>query len=370
MALTVNEFIGFETGGLEESSSIAGTPVVQSTVKRSRTFALELNAATDTYIVSPFSEVADAGNKEIWGGGVRFSVLNVLTNFWQAADGGGFNITLQLKANGDLALLNDLEVEVGTATNPFTVDTFHFIEVVWDHANPGKADVFVDDVSVISVTGQNFTSGGTLAAWHFKCSDGITIHFDDMYWLSGATSVSDRLGSLAAVLGAYQNTAEDALDLGDALETGTWANVSQTPANDANTASYTSNVKTGGTQTDEGTRAGPSGDADVDGTIKAAKWIHRLKRGGGGGTTHWKRLGNSGDGMIDITMGVSPNFKEFFHISELATQVPTTSEFFQQGFRVDGPRDIIGGDIWAMLLHVSPAAPAVNLEELGAHQII
>ena len=55
MPVVINNFIGFETGGLEESFAIVGAPVAQTSVVRSGTYALHLPSTSDSeYEIFPF----------------------------------------------------------------------------------------------------------------------------------------------------------------------------------------------------------------------------------------------------------------------------------------------------------------------------
>lgn len=267
-------------------------------------------------------------------------------------------IFLRLKTNGDLALLEEGQVEVGTAS-PFTVDTWHYIEMRWQNLASGAADVFVDGQSKISVTGKDFLVS-PLDAYRFSGSPTTNedIAIDDFYCYSGGSGTGDFLGKDTEVLGTYQNTAEDATDQGDALEAGTWAITGDTPGVDDGTpAAYTSTAKDGHTICDEGTRSGPSTASEGTGTIKGGKWLHRLKRGNGGGTTHTSRYGHNGD-VADETVAATTSLKNFFIVKDVSVaQVPTSSEDFAQGFKVAGAQDISCAEMWAFLLHIPSAGP-------------
>lgn len=370
---TINNFVGFETGGTEETSTVTGPVTIQSGTVRTGTFAAQLDANA-FLAIAPFEDVADAGDDQIVGFAIRFTDTTPLlsTLIFRALESTGTALRLRLLTNGDLALRDANDVQVGLATNPFTVDTWHYVEVRWQHLNSGAADVFIDGVSAISVTAQDFDDGSGLNNYQFANSSGsgITSFVDDVYMLSGAAGTGDFLGTTTEVLGAYQKTDGGATDLGDTLDVGTWALASETPGDDTagNTAEYTGTPLSGAMDCNSGTRAGPSGDPAVTGTLHAAKWIYTLRRSAGGPTTHEIRYGNSGDGLTNRTVSLTTSLATFVKVSEAATEVPLTTETFQIGMAVTGPRIIRLGDAWAMLLH-TPAA-AVDLDELGAHQII
>ena len=71
MALTLNNFWGAETGGLEESVSASASSSASSTEKRSGAYSyLPDNIIT----LDPFESVADAGGPYVFGGAVRITL--------------------------------------------------------------------------------------------------------------------------------------------------------------------------------------------------------------------------------------------------------------------------------------------------------
>ncbi len=377
MALTLNQFIGFETGGLEEATSTAGTPeATEATVVRSGIRSLKMDGVNDNYSFNPLGIVASGGTGNILGfafyttdktpSGTRQFVR-------MADDVDALILNIQLETNGDVVLLDN--TGSNTAINdPFTINQWHYIELFWEHSDSGSWELFVDGTSVGSGSSRDMSGGGTLdECSFFDIGQGIQ-YFDDVYWLSGATSISDRLGGssiseMPEVFG-YQNTAEDATDQGDTLDNGTWALVSETPLNEgtSNDAFYDvgSAQKDGHTVTDEGSRSGPSGDANIDGdsNIKGGKWIHRLKRESGSGVDHVTVVGHNGNTSEQaVTLGTG--YGTFFYFS-VGADLPTSSETFAIGFGSSstgdgvGGRDPVCGEQWAMLLHVPSAAGLIG----------
>ncbi len=376
---TINNFVGFETGGLEEVAVVVGSPTAQSSVVRTGTFALELLSTGSDHAVdvSPFEDVADAGDDQILGFAVRFTKIapSVATLIVEAQEGVNDVISLRLATNGDLELLDSAGAVVGTATSPFTVDTWHYVELRWQHLDSGAADVFIDDVSKISVAAKDFNLAGTFDTYQFQNSFGaeMTTYIDDIYVLSGASGTGDFLGKLTEVVGPYNKTNGGAAELGDTLDVGTWALASEIPFNSGggSRGDYTGTPKTGGMDCNTGTRSGPSGDARIDGdaNIKAAKWIYELARGSGGDTTHEIRYGNSADGLTNRGVSPTPGFKTFVKVSVSVDEVPLSTETFQIGMAVAGPRSLLLGDACATILHVadSPVPPTVTADEIAAH---
>jgi hypothetical protein len=240
------------------------------------------------------------------------------------------------------------------------VNTWHYVEVKWQHVASGTLDIFIDGSAAASqYTGKDMLGAGTALDTYQLEGSADTIYYDDFYCMSGATGTGDFLGARTEVLGAYQNTAEDATDQGDALTAGTWANGGEISFTDGTELQYVQTAAIGGyTICDEGNRAGPAGDAP--GTITGAKYIARLARTNGSSpTTLDQSYGNSGDGVshIDRAAALAVTHANFFVVSESGTVVPTNAENFAHGMRQTGSggRDILAHEFAAMLLHVQPA---------------
>ncbi len=374
MALTLNNFTGFETQGAEEASAIGGTPTYPTTDVRSGGACLLLDGSSDSYTL-PWvaSGVTDAGGDYIFGGAVKFASLTEdIGGFIDIRDdlGGGL-LRLRVGASGKIELSDNSATVVITSTNAVGTSAYHFIEVYFEFVGTNaNAELFIDGVSEGTTSTGDFLASGTSVDILRCLHDGSNnVRFDDIYILSGAASAADRFGDFSVK--TYQNTAEDATDQGDALADGTWALVSETPSNSgtSNDASYvdTGNL-TGSTIMDEGDRAGPSGDSDVTGaTIKGAKFISNLKRTSGGGRDHKILYGNDSDwastsqaATADLGLTVDYVIHEVLTVD--TNLVPTSSESFQQGFSKSATagQDIFCGDQWAMLGYV-PATGGTDI---------
>ena len=367
MALTLKNFYGWETAGLEEIGTSAGSPdPTETTIVRTGTYSLKCpGAATKASVNIAWS--IGTNQVGVLGFGVYLKDVTPTNDIILASGVGVFSLVLEA-TSGDLLLKDSADITVDTATAPFSVDIWYFVEVIIDNGTANTtSEVFVDNSPVISGAG-DFNSILGFAKLQGSDTASEDVYFDDIYTLRDATDSSDRYGNFAVK--GFQNTAEDATDQGDTLADGTWALVSETPGNSgtSNDASYvdTGNL-TGSTIMDEGTRAGPSGDSDITGaTIKGAKFISNLKRSAGGGREHKILYGNSGDGMTataDLLLTVDYDIYEV--ISELGSIVPTESESFQMGFSKSATagQDILCGDQWAMLGYVPSvgAVPVINL---------
>jgi hypothetical protein len=379
MALEVNQLCGFETGGLEEAASSGGSPAASNLFARSGVYSLSMPGATSNpvYTITAYEEgTVSGGTGKIFGFGVRFNDLGptIQVDFAEAYNlGETAALRLRLATTGNLFRLVDANnSEVDTVANPFTVDTWHYIEVYFENVASGAANVFVDGTEVLTATATDFLS---TSAWNVQNDGRVRLRghgtatedmwVDDLYVLSGATAKTDRLGIHAEVLGAYQNDTEDATDQGSTLSNGAWSDVGETPGTTAE-ADYVSSAAIGGyTICDEGNRAGPSGDAP--GTIKAAKYIARLKRTNGSSpTTLDQSLGNSVDGVshVNRAAALTTAYQNFFRLETAAGIMPTNSENFAHGMRQTGTggRDIFAEELWACLLHVN--TPSTTLADL------
>ncbi|MCK4588418.1 glycosyltransferase, partial [Candidatus Woesebacteria bacterium] len=354
---TLNNFFGCETGDKNEMSDSNASPTCQTSIVRTGTYSLELNGGGITERADFPLENTDAGNKYIAGFAYRTTdkTPGVHKIFLRAKDTDGtLLIGVRLKTDGKISITDTSGTDAAISTSSININTWYYMELIWSKSDTGAAELFIDGVSRVSVSSDDFDTGVALGAYSMAAggTDDGNYYYDDFYAYSGATDTSDFLGD-AEVYG-YQGAGAGYTELGDALEAGSWANVGETPGSDSNTAGYTGYPKYGGVRTNGTTRAGPSGDSNIDGdsSIKAAKWLHRLSRGNGGGTTHYKRYGNSGDGMTDTAVTLDGDLGNFFTVSESSTVVPKSTEYFEHGFGLNGARDITAAEIWSFILHV------------------
>ena len=285
-------------------------------------------------------------------------IHNIEENFPRGNDI-GYEIEIDsiayLETDGDLYLGDTDLTNNTTVTNPFTVDTWHYVEFYWSNTNGGTLLFFVDGVQKGSLVG-NFS--GTIERWRIinnnASNPSLIINIDDVYIADGATSTTELLGSNFCVSKVYQG---DGLTTeGSALNAGSWANTQEFPGNDTNTASYTGTPLSGGTTLTGGSRQGPNGDAALSGTRKCVLGVFRAKRGSGGGTTHKLRLGNNTDGMTDFTIAITTSFVNWWVLSESESVAATFTEYGKMGMSVSGAQDIVMADMYYMLGYVKAAA--------------
>lgn len=375
MAVTINNFVGFETGGLEEASAINGAPSIQSFPVRSGAFALKMDLSLDQFQISPFESVADQGDHQIFGFAFRKSLTPFnATTFFLALEG-GTNSVLSFEiqtGDGDLRILDANDALIGSAISaPFQNGEWHFIECRWEHSASGRIRVLIDGVEKLLATGQDLTDGGTFDTYGLQLIGAplTDLFYDDFYCMSGSTADSDVLGDTEIF--KYQSVKASVTpdDGGKALDSGAWDDAGETPLvdNTPNNAEYTS-TGAGAVDTDatNGFPEGPANDVRIDGdsNIKAAKAISGMKRSGGGQTDHFILFGNDVDGTTrSVDLDPNTQFDEFFFVSELATIVPLSTEHFRIGFEMTNAQDYECREQWAMILHV-PTPPPVGARRM------
>lgn len=378
MALVLNNFIGFETGGLEEAQSFQGSPVAVLGPVRTGNFSMHLPAGTvPSYRVAAFEGGSgDQGNDYIVGFAFQTSDSTPAANvhiLYAGQTAPDASLRLRLDTDGSLKLIDAGNSVVDSAAAAFTADIWHYIEIWWENADSGDAKVFIDDSEVMSVTAQDFLDAGAFTLYRFggTATGGPEFYYDDIYCMSGATGTGDFLGSRTEVLGPFQNTIEDATDQGATLDQGTWEKCSDTPGVDDGTpAGYTTgSAQTGFTICDEGGTGGDrQGPAElITGVSKGAKYIYRLNRGSGSGTVHRKRWGKNTsvqDSASDIGLGTG--LGNYFQLETNTTYMPNVNtDNFATGFLKEaGGREIYCAEMWSMLLHVAPDPSTLDLSDM------
>lgn len=359
MALALKNFVGFETGGLEEAKAASGNLNLVDSGVRTGDHSLEMPDNTGRYGVD-----FEGGLTEFVVG-LAVKVTDIVpagtARLLTVQHGAGDVFYLYMGSDGDLKLYNTAEATFYSAAWDWPDTDWHYVEVYFKmHGTAGAFEVFVDGTPRISESSKDTLPETDADNVRLMGSNLWVPTYDDIY-IGAATAGADRLGD-CEVFRYQANTNSATPDTGDALNTGVWQNCGQTPGAGGE-AVYTGTPLTGAVYTDDTEsgkyyRHGPHGDGNIDGTIEAGKWLHRLKRGNGGGTTHYKRYGNDGDGLTDEAVPeLTISYANLETISTAAAVVPTDQEHFAQGFRVDGGRDLLCEEMWAFILHVPPVGP-------------
>ena len=362
MVLTLNNFIGFETGAGEELSAFQGTFDDTLNVITGG-YAARAAAPTDFFEI-PFL-VSPAGNDHIIGFHILQNTLGASSACVARDSAGNALFTLRSKILNSLNSF-DLEDSNGTLVVSGTIgraiNQKHYIEIYWQNLNAGNAELFVNNVSEGTGIG-DFDSGNALSDYRLLRANPASTWYDDVYIMSGANSATDRLneGGGIEVL-RYQGDASSNSS-GNALDVGSWVNTQDTPANDASLAAYTGDGKTGQIHTDgSGTHAGPNGDGRINGSIAGAKWMFRARRTNGSDSSPFLRYGRwdgstFAQGVLrdGIEIDLTTSFQTFAHVEDSSVNtVPRKDlDYFRLGMgKGSGGRDIELAEAWGMLLHV------------------
>ena len=346
-------------------NNTAGSPVFTNTGLNGADLAAITLASSDQAQV--YMGPGAPTNDVVFGFYYKQSLLSATKFFsWEATNTDvAFSLYLDNSGNVDIYDNSDTVVANGSGT-PLSDTDWHLIEFVLDQATSttGTLTVYVDGVSAVSTSSQNFTTTGNAnkARWHGPTSGTRTIGAWYCFYNSTA-GVSDFIGDFEVrTLQGDGNTTG-----GNAWDSGTWANVSETPYNGSNTASFTQNAALSNYREDQGgSRAGPNGVSGI-GTIYGITYCTIADRGGGSGAGNQKDLlgGNSVDGTTNLlSMNLSTSPTLYTVASESASVVPTASEYSRIGFAHNGARDMNIFEAWSSLLY-APSSGSVTVPVTG-----
>ena len=264
----INNFTGFETQGMEESSATTGPPSINTTDQRSGGACLDFDGTDDYAFPWVADGISDAGTDYIFGFGFRFTggmSTDAAGPVEILDDSGGLICVVSAVSTERLRLLNAEGVQLGDATAVLNADQQYYFEVyVQLNSASGAWEWFQDGVSIDSGTGADFTDGnafGSSVSLLRLSNSATTMLYDDVYILSGATAATDRLGGgtineMPEVF-MYQNdlasaTADlSAISGGDGvLNSGNWDDAAQTPGSDGASADFTGTPLDGVAYTD------------------------------------------------------------------------------------------------------------------------
>ncbi len=356
MAVTINNNWGAETGGMDEASSVVSA-TASSAQAHSGAYSYLCASSAQNFDLDPFEAVADAGTKCILGFWYRtpsaFSTLE-MAKLW---DGTNQDFSLDQQSDGAVDLQDSAGITRINGTTLLSASTWYFIEVYVDRLNSGAAEFFIDGVSQGTTAAQDFNAitGGPVLRFAGTHASAST-YYDDIYFISGATAATDRLGG-CEVFGYRSNLNSATPDIGDVLDIGVWKDAQEIPFSTTLYARYEgAGIQAGAVNTDDlggSSTGGPSGDTKITGSIKAIKGIWNARRSSGTATTHYALLGNSGDGTTRTTVVLGTTNKIYTVVSEAATIVPTAAEYCRIGIeKTAGSRKWDCRDMLATILHV------------------
>ncbi len=271
----INNFTGFETQGLEETNSAAGTPTFETINQRTGGSALILDDTAEEYDFPWVADgITDAGDDYVIGFAFRKSA-NAADIFLRILDdAAGLVLRLNLLSGGDIEFRNSGGSLLDTSA-VLNSDQWYYFEIYFENTNTGAWEWFQDGVSIGSGTSDfQPAASPALGASSLIKLEGIatvTLLFDDVYILSGATAATDRLGGgtineMPEVF-MYQNDRNEGDGTADlsaisggglTLNSGEWTDAANTPGSEASSADFTGTPLDGVAYADGGARRGPA----------------------------------------------------------------------------------------------------------------
>jgi len=313
---------------------------------------------------------------------VRFSNVNYSTDFpFAIIRGSGANQEhLYLSLNDGKLEIRDADFNlVGTsAAVHFVNDTWHLVEPLFKHGDPGDVVIHVDTRAAVTVNNEKFDRGvGTVLQLLLAGQGGTPVSSTNVwFWLpyvySGAAAVADFVGPYGFL--GYQNRRATAVaDVGPNLNAGTWAEAGgEVPFNAATFGQYTVNA-TGIVTThiaDGGMTPGPHDDGrlDPEDEILAASWLATCYEQPflSTGRFHYGKIpfGTPAvDGTVSVALAAGTN--TILIISEAGAVVPSRNDWCQYGFQAFalGAADVRLIDCVCSIFF--KLAPAVTVHLLG-----
>jgi hypothetical protein len=199
---------------------------------------------------------------------------------------------------GTTYLWTPLAGAAGSSTSWTPVaNTWYEVAILWEpNSASGAYALWIDDTELIRGTGADFTATTATDVYFFGGNSGAGnySYYDDVCIWTGLTSLDDYAQAIYKPrIHRYRSTKASATPDGPStpttLDAGTWAAVHGVSSTDTIGAEYTGAVSYGGVLlNDAGGSAGtggPTTDTEVQDYIVCAKYIWRISRGGGGGTT-------------------------------------------------------------------------------------
>lgn len=397
----LNNFTGFETQGTEEASAVSGSLIFETTNQRSGDASVVMDSSGVSFDLPWVAEnITDAGEEYIVGFGFRKtgnpSVGPLFFRVFDDTSSGIFYLTLD--TNGDLLVKDQPTSVVRTIPDPFSDNTWYYIEVYLGGLNTasGTVEVFINGITQGSDSSVDLTAGNAFGS----SSSSIRLQglgstdawYDDVYILSGCNGPEDRLGDFE-VFGHQNDEADGTPDYGSAggtgdidkatLDTGTWDDLQYTPLSTGEgQAIYSGGTQVGLVLYDDsananGLNGGPNSASedyyDGDANIKARKGIWNVERGSGSGTTHTLYLaqstaaGTAATGVASRAVTLTTAAQDF---ELLDTTVPLSTEDIAQGFgKGAGGREFEANEMWVMIAHVPIPEAGVTYVNLDTSAI-
>jgi len=365
--LTVNNFWGAETEGLEEVSATSGTVAANTANARTGRAAYAVTGASGAWVIlNAFESVADAGGG---GGAAGYAVgfgfkasvdSGASTLLASVRDGTNLMFRLSITSTGGLRVNDANNTFVAGSTGVDVVDsTYHYIEFWFQDSATGACEVFVDGTSVISSTGNDFNTGTAAADILLYGTSATAVYFDDIYFISGASDSGACQGDAEVIQYRINNGAlSPSESAGDSSDSGGWNNSAEVPFSDTLQTVYSSSAaESGGNGTTRTGEIGPYSDTNITGDIVAMKGVWRMARDGGGGTDHFGRFGRfwSGTATSLDTPDLNPStaMANYMYVSDNTAYLPTTAYYGFIGMKKSaGGQNFEWGDGSFQILHI------------------
>lgn len=245
-------------------------------------FVLKCNQVKTTNLWESFIEFTPS-NSIIVGVYVQFDRIPTNTediDFIQVCNSAGTaQITVALEPLGGGTVLRVRDVAgnlVDTHSTPFSQDTWHLVEVRFQHSNTSTLDVHIDGTSVMTAASEDFFTATDDLRLQVRGQEGnplgspTTTYFNSYYVKNDASDNDDFVGEFK-IERFQMNLTGTTPDNGDTLDGGDWAGTSDEI--DAEDAEYTGNpTHEGYVIMDDFPDGGPKGKVGAERTIHGAKF--------------------------------------------------------------------------------------------------
>lgn len=385
MAIALIDFDGANTGGTEGLEVSANTPNDVSAETSPVPWS-----SKETFVYK-IANIGSGGNEsgfrtKSFTPGSDWITLGFYIQFQALTDGNFLEVPvtnrhfkLEWTSGGDLKLTDANNSLEATATGVFNTGQWYRIELKWERSNTGQFQLRINGDMVFDIASMDLLNAGATEI-HFFFDNTSNPAFETNVFIGSYYVFSDdgaNIDTEDTILGPYtvlghfvSGLTGITPDIGDDLRSGfPWEDCEETPVNNTNRAIYelvAETDKEGMIRLNDGTTGGPKGNADVDGTIKAGKWVWRWQGTApsfGLDTGFLGKYGREVNPSTDSTVytarqqgvGSSVNFNVVELGNGSPSNVPSKDDFMQMGFKAENTflvtRNILCREMWGMVLH-------------------
>lgn len=359
MPITINQMVGFETGGFDECDLIVSAPTVSTGTAASGEFKAVCHALSSDYIRVKM-EKADAGGFFYAAAKIYCSNNTPSANYYfMPFVGGNASLSrLVWRTDGGIRMNSDSGNYDSTNAGIIATGQWNTIEFYQSGFTGSDAvKLWVNNALEMDFTGVNLgTQRYTSFAIRSGAQNYADFYVDDMIIMTGTDF--QRLTSQAKIE-VYRPTFNGATDNGDTLDSGVWTDT----VSSTGTATYTSGggAKAGTTDIDGDTNGagapsyiGPNRDLKLRGSyVAACKWMYFPYRTGLTGSV-FVRGGGTVGGTSDGDPGITETPGDFFDIMSDYQDAGMCDygEYFRMGMGTDGGSSISMIAMMGTILHV------------------